>query len=110
MQIRSSIRLWRRYLDFVWLFHEIPPRADSIARAAILRDNRDRGLRFLPIYMRRYARLLIGSGLGGAASDAMAVPIAAGACFTLSTVASIALLVAVIGFAGMRFGAFDHRR
>ncbi|MGE0311897.1 MAG: hypothetical protein AB7P21_09810 [Lautropia sp.] len=109
MREASSILLWRRYLDFVWLFDEVPHRADPLQRAAIMRDNRDRGLRFLPVYIRRYLRILVALFGAGTGSEAMAAPVAAGACFTLSTVVSIALVVAAIGFASMRWRAFGHR-
>ena len=101
--------LWR-YLTFVWLFDDVPARADTLQRAAIVRGNRDRGLRFLPVYMRRYLRMLISLVSIGTASDVLAAPVAAGACFTLSTVVLVALLIAGIGFAAMRWRAFDHGR
>jgi len=37
-------------------------------------------------------------------------PLIAGACFTLSTMVLVALLIAGIGFAALRFRAFDHAR
>lgn len=111
MQTLSPIDLLWRYLTFVWLFDEIPARAGTLQRAAIVRSNRERGLRFLPIYMARYLRMLLALVAAGAASDAMAsAPLLAGACFTLSTMVLVALLVAGIGFAAMRFRAFDHAR
>jgi hypothetical protein len=111
MQNPSSIGLLWRYLSFVWLFDDIPPRAGTIQRAAIVRGNRERGLRFLPIYMRRYLRMLVGLTGTGSASEAMASsPLITGACFTLSTVVLVALMLAAIGFTAMRLRLFDHSR
>lgn len=101
--------LWR-YLTFAWMFDEVPPRAGIEQHAAIVRRNRERGLRYLPVYMRRYARMLAGLVGGGFASEAAAAPVACGAFFTLSTVVLVALMLAVIGFAAMRWRAFDHAR
>lgn len=105
----SSILLWR-YLTFVWMFDDVPPRANTLLRAAIVRGNRERGLRFLPIYMLRYVRMLVALTATGTASDVMAAPLISGACFTLSTMVLVALLLASLGFAAMRFRAFDHAR
>ena len=105
----STSLLWR-YLTFVWLFDDIPPRAGTMQRAAIVRGNRERGLRFLPVYIRRYLRMLAGLVGTGTASDAMASPLISGACFTLSTVVLVALMVAAIGFTAMRLRLFDHSR
>src|SRR5690606_38774672 len=111
MQNPSSISLLWRYLTFVWLFEEIPARAGIVQRAAIVRGNRERGLRFLPVYMARYLRMLAALVAAGTASDAMASPpLIAGACFTLSTMVLVALMIAGIGFTAMRFRAFDHAR
>lgn len=104
----TSTRLLWRYLTFVWMFDDVPARADMMQRAAIVRGNRDRGLRFLPVYMRRYLKMLAGLLSAGIASEAMASPLVCGACFTLSTVVLIALLLAGIGFAAMRWRVFDH--
>jgi hypothetical protein len=111
MQTTSSINLLWRYLTFVWLFDEIPVRAGTLQRAAIVRSNRERGLRFLPVYMARYLRMLVALVTAGTASDVMASsPLISGACFTLSTMVLVALLIASIGFTAMRFRAFDHAR
>lgn len=105
----SSWRLLGRYLSFVWMFDDVPVRADRIVHASIVRTNRDRGLRFLPVYMRRYARMLVSLVSLGTASDVLAAPaVVAGACFTLSSVVAIALLVATIGFAAMRWRLFEQ--
>ncbi len=109
MQNPSSILLWR-YLTFVWLFDDVPPRACLVQRASIVRANRERGLRFLPVYMLRYLRMLVALVTIGTALDLMASPLISGACFTLSTMVLVALLVASVGFAAMRFRAFDHAR
>jgi hypothetical protein len=109
MQNPSSILLWR-YLTFVWLFDDVPPRAGTVLRAAIVRGNRERGLRYLPVYMLRYLRMLVSLIALGTALDLMASPVISGACFTLSTMVLVALLVASLGFAAMRFRAFDHAR
>ncbi len=105
--------LWR-YLTFVWLFDEVPARAGLEQKAAIVRRNRERGLRYLPVYMRRYARMLVVLVCGGFATEAFAspqlAPLVSGTFFTLSTVVLIALLLAGIGFAAMRLRAFDHAR
>lgn len=106
----SSISLLWRYLSFVWMFDDIPARAGTVQRAAIVRGNRERGLRFLPIYMARYLRMLFALVATGTASDVMASPLISGACFTLSTMVLVALVVASIGFTAMRFRAFDHAR
>lgn len=106
----SLISLLWRYLSFVWLFDEVPPRAGVMQRAAIVRGNRERGLRFLPVYMRRYLRMLVGLVATGTASDVMAAPLISGACFTLSTVVLVALLLASIGFTAMRLRLFEHSR
>jgi hypothetical protein len=111
MQKPSLISLVWRYLTFVWLFEEVPARAGSLQRAAIVRGNRERGLRFLPVYMARYLRMLVALVAAGIASDAMSSsPLIAGACFTLSTMVLVALMLAGIGFTAMRFRAFDHAR
>jgi hypothetical protein len=110
MQNPSAISLLWRYLTFVWLFDEIPARAGTLQRAAIVRSNRERGLRFLPVYMARYLRMLVALIAAGTASEAMAAPLISGACFTLSTMVLVALLIAGIGFTAMRFRAFDHAR
>ena len=110
MQNSSSFSLLWRYLTFVWLFDDVPPRAGTLQRAAIVRGNRERGLRFLPVYMLRYLRMLVGLVGAGTASDVMASPLISGACFTLSTVVLIALMLAGIGFAAMRLRLFDHAR
>ena len=107
--IGSQVLIWR-YLTFVWLFDDIPPCACTLQRAAIVRGNRERGLRFLPLYMLRYLRMLAALVGLGTASDAMAAPLISGACFTLSTVVLIALMLAGIGFAAMRLRVFDHAR
>ena len=109
MQNPSSILLWR-YLTFVWMFDDVPPRAGTVLRAAIVRANRERGLRFLPVYMLRYLRMLVILISIGTALDVMASPVISGACFTLSTMVLVALLLASLGFAAMRFRAFDHAR
>jgi hypothetical protein len=101
--------LWR-YLTFAWLFDDVPPRAGLVQRAAIVRGNRERGLRFLPVYMLRYLRMLIPLIATGAVFDLMASPVISGACFTLSTMVLVALMLASIGFAAMRFRVFDHAR
>lgn len=111
MQKPSLVSLVWRYLTFVWLFEEVPARAGNLQRAAIVRGNRERGLRFLPVYMARYLRMLVALVAAGIASDAMASsPLIAGACFTLSTMVLVALMLAGIGFTAMRFRAFDHAR
>jgi hypothetical protein len=110
MQNSSSFSLMWRYLTFDWLFDDVPPRAGTVQRAAIVRGNRERGLRFLPVYMLRYLRMLVGLSAMGTASDVMASPLISGACFTLSTVVLIALILAGIGFAAMRLRLFDHAR
>ena len=110
MQNSSSISLLWRYLTFVWLFDEVPVCAGTVQRAAIVRSNRERDLRFLPVYMARYLRMLVALVATGTASDVMAAPLISGACFTLSTMVLVALLVASIGFTAMRFRAFDHAR
>jgi hypothetical protein len=110
MHNSSSIGLIWRYLTFVWLFDDVPARAGTMQRAAIVRGNRERGLRFLPVYMRRYLRMLVALVGIGTASDAMASPLLSGACFTLSTIVLVALMVAALGFAAMRLRRFDHAR
>ena len=101
--------LWR-YLTFVWMFEAVPTRADALQRAAIVRGNRDRGLRFLPIYLRRYLHMLVALLVIGTASEALAAPLLTGACFTLSALVFVALVVAGIGLLGMALRAFDHGR
>jgi len=110
MQNPSSTSLLWRYLTFVWLFDDVPPRAGIVQRAAIVRGNRERGLRFLPVYMLRYLRMLVPLIGTGVASDLMASPVISGACFTLSTMVLVALMLASVGFAAMRFRVFDHAR
>jgi hypothetical protein len=110
MQNQSSISLLWRYLTFVWLFDDVPVRSGTVQRAAIVRGNRERGLRFLPVYMARYLRMLVALVATGAACDALASPLISGACFTLSTMVLVALLIAGVGFTAMRFRAFDHAR
>lgn len=105
--------LWR-YLTFVWLFDEVPPRAGLEQKAAIVRRNRERGLRYLPVYILRYARMLVLFAASGTATEALAspqlAPFVSGTFFTLSTVVLIALMLAGVGFAAMRLRAFDHAR
>jgi len=110
MRNSSSVSLLWRYLTFAWLFDDVPPRAGAVQRAAIVRSNRERGLRFLPVYMLRYLRMLATLVASGIAFDVMASPFISGACFTLSTMVLVALMLAGIGFAAMRFRAFDHAR
>jgi len=110
MHNSSSISLLWRYLTFVWLFDDVPPRAGLLHRAAIVRGNRERGLRFLPVYMLRYLRMLAALIACGTTLDVMASPLFSGACFTLSTMVLVALMLAALGFAAMRFRAFDHAR
>jgi hypothetical protein len=104
--------LWQllgRYLSFVWMFDDVPVRADRFVHASIVRTNRDRGIRFLPVYMRRYCRMLAALVSLGSASDVLAAPaVVTGACFTLSSVVAIALLVATIGFAALRWRLLDQ--
>lgn len=93
--------LLARYLSFVWLFEVEPHRADLFTRSRISRSNRDRGLRYLPLYLARYLRLLCGFAVAGTASEALAAPaVIVGACFTLSSVAAVAATVAAVGLAG----------
>lgn len=108
MRHGSSFSLWRRYLDFVWLFDEVPARVDPLRRAAILRDNRERGLRFLPVYIRRYLKMLLALFSAGTGSEVMAAPIVAGAFFALSTVVVVAVTIAAIGLVAMRWRAFGY--
>ncbi|UCE31347.1 MAG: hypothetical protein JSW68_15210 [Burkholderiales bacterium] len=104
----SPLCLLGRYLSFVWMFEAVPLRADRLQHAAIMRRNRDIGLRYLPVYMRRYVRMLIVLLAAGTASDAMAAPLFGGAFFTLSTLVAVAWLIAGIGLAAMRLRAFGH--
>ncbi len=102
--------LLARYLSFVWLFEAVPIRADVFTRSRIDRTNRDRGLRYLPLYLARYLRLLCGFAFVGAASEAIAAPaVIVGACFTLSSVAAVAATVAAVGLAGFRVRHFSRR-
>ena len=103
----SFLSLLGRYLSFVWLFEEVPPRANLLERAAIRRVNRAVGMRYLPVYMRRYGVIIITFFLLGALLETM--PLACGACMTLSTVALCALVVAVVGFVGLKLHAFERR-
>lgn len=113
----SSLTLLGRYLSFLWMFETVPARAPLLVRAAIVRRNRDRGLRFLPVYMRRYASLLAASWFLGAVVEVAAAPLQDGAAplvvsafFTCSTLSAVALLVAGAGFVGMRLRLYDHSR
>ena len=106
----SLRQLMWRYLTFVWMFDVVPVRADALQRAALVRGNRDRGIRFLPVYLRRYLHMFFALVVAGTASEAMASPVVTGAFFTLSTVVLVALLTAGVGFAAMRLRAFDHGR
>ena len=95
--------LLARYLSFIWLFEAEPLRADLFTRSRIIRSNHDRGLRYLPLYLARYLRLLFGFALVGAASEAIAAPaVIVGACFTLSSVAAVAATVAAVGLTVIR--------
>lgn len=104
----SLLCLLGRYLSFVWMFESVPLRADRLQHRAIMRRNRDLGLRYLPVYMRRYLRMLVLLLATGLASDAMAAPVVGGACFTLSALVAVAWLLAAIGLAAMRLRAFGH--
>ncbi|HEX7156856.1 MAG TPA: hypothetical protein VF229_06545 [Burkholderiaceae bacterium] len=96
---REAFDLWLRYLDFQWMFEVAPPRATIWERAQIRSRNAERGLRYLPVYMRRYAMLIvILSGLGLAMEGAQATSVAVGACATLCVFAIVALFVAAVGF------------
>ena len=106
----SFVRLLGRYLSFVWMFEPVPVRAPLLVRAAVVRRNRDRGLRFLPVYMRRYTGLLLFTSLLGVTFETVSAPWACGAMFTISTLAAVALLLALVGFLGMRWRICDHAR
>ena len=97
---RDAFSLWVRYLDFHWMFEDVPPRATLFEISAIMGRNAERGLRYLPVYMRRYAAcMLMFAGLGLAMEQARATPVAVGACATLCVFAFVALFVAAVGFA-----------
>ena len=98
-----------RYLSFVWLFESVPMGASLLERAAITRRNRERGMRYLPVYVRRYLWLLASTALLGVIFEVLALPLACGAFFTCSTVSATALVVSSVGLAGIRLRAFDHR-
>jgi len=96
---REALGLWVRYLDFHWLFEEAPLRASLWERAAIQARNVERGVRYLPVYMRRYASLVVlFFSLALTINSAEAAPVAVGACATLGVVAVVALIVTVVGF------------
>jgi len=96
---REFLTLWMRYIDFHWLFEEVPPRATLFELAAIRSRNTERGLRYLPVYMRRYATLTaVFFSLGFAMESAQAADAAVGACATLCVFAAVALLVTLVGF------------
>ena len=96
---REALGLWVRYLDFHWLFEDVPARASLWERAAIHARNAERAVRYLPVYMRRYAALcLTFSALGLMMESAEAAPAAVGACATLCVFAVVALFVTVVGF------------
>ena len=103
----SFLSLLGRYLSFIWLFKDVPPRANLLERASIRRANRAVGMRYLPVYMRRYGVIIVFFFLLGALFETM--PLACGACMTLSTVALCALVVALVGFFGLKLGAFERR-
>jgi hypothetical protein len=98
-----------RYLSFVWMFEPVPVGAPLLERAAIVRRNRERGLRYLPVYMRRYLWLLAASVSLGVVFELMSVPLVCGAFFTCSTMSATAFLIASVGLAGMRLRAFGYR-
>jgi hypothetical protein len=96
---RESLALWIRYLDFHWMFEDTPMRASLFEAAAIRARNIERGLRWLPVYMRRYASMIVmffGSAL--MMDSAEAAPAAVGAVATLGIFAVVALVVSTIGF------------
>ena len=95
--------LLARYLSFVWLFEVEPVRADPITRRGIRQRNLEAGRRYLPLYLARYLRLLLGFALVGFGVEALAAPaLVVGACFTLSTLAAVAAAIVVAGLIGMR--------
>ncbi|HUN90523.1 MAG TPA: hypothetical protein VMU33_00590 [Burkholderiaceae bacterium] len=97
---REALDLWVRYVDFHWMFEDVPPRATIWEKTAIATRNTERGLRYLPVYMRRYAAfVLMFAGLGLVMQSAQAAPVAVGACATLCVFAIVALFVATVGFA-----------
>jgi hypothetical protein len=96
---RETLDLWVRYLDFHWMFEDVPARASIWECAAIRARNAERGVRYLPVYMRRYAALcLMFSALGLMMESAQAAPVAVGACATLCVFAIVALFVTAVGF------------
>lgn len=97
---RDAFSLWVRYLDFHWMFEDVPPRASLWEVAAIMGRNSERGQRYLPVYMRRYAAFVaMFAMLGLVMEEARAAPVAVGACATLCVFAIVALFVASVGFA-----------
>ncbi|MEZ5660205.1 MAG: hypothetical protein R3E83_17185 [Burkholderiaceae bacterium] len=108
---RSFWELLWRYFSFVWMFEEVPARADRFVLAAVVRANRSRGLRYLPCYMRRYLRLSVFSGMMAWACEALAGPVlVTGSLFTCSSIAFVGLLVALVGYGAMRLRAFEYAR
>ena len=107
---RDALSLWVRYIDFHWMFEDVPPRASIWEIAAIAGRNSERGLRYLPVYMRRYAACTLNfAGLGLVMEQAQATPVAVGACATLSVFAFVALFVAATGFAFLAQPASTRR-
>ena len=107
---RDALRLWVRYLDFHWLFEDVPPRATLWEVSAIIARNSERGLRYLPVYMRRYAVCVaMFALLGFSMEQAQAAPVAVGACATLCVFAIVALFVATVGFAFLAQPAVPHK-
>lgn len=96
-------KLLARYLSFAWLFEDEPQRADLITRMSIRRRNQDMGRRYLPLYLARYLRLLLGFAVVGAAVEAMSAPaLIVGACFTLSSLSAVAAMIVGVGLLWMR--------
>ncbi|HVL57960.1 MAG TPA: hypothetical protein VM491_15805 [Burkholderiaceae bacterium] len=110
MQDEPFLSLLARYLSFVWLFEPVPARAPLLQRAAIVRRNRDRGLRYLPVYMRRYAGILLACAAAGIGFEMLSAPLVCGALLTCSSLAAVALVVSAVGFCAIRLRLYDHGR
>jgi hypothetical protein len=110
MATDGFLGLLGRYLGFLWMFESVAAGASMPERAAVVRRNRERGLRYLPIYLRRYVWLIGQSTALAIVAEMLSAPLICAAFLTGATIAAVALVIAAVGLLGMRLRLGDHAR